>query len=255
MTRTRGRHRIRRTAVHGRGARPTLGAPTSRTCPLGPASSFSPWSSCVESTRHRLGDGYSSPYGPRPGCAGITSARSATDREETLDTAGRDEREASFDKPLQRDRRSTLGVLCRYPLGAGAVTISQAVHPPPNRVNFTTMDLLRLEHADHGLHQRVVVRPTPCCRPTARCPLGPSAPCTESTGIARPCFSCLSHRSRTMPIRALVERSFGVGHDRPCPGAITPPRNYPGSCPRREPKRAKATDEKSANSRGVVCGS
>ena len=45
--------------------------------------------------------------------------------------------------------------------------------------------LLRLEQADHGLHQRVVVRPTPCCRPTA-CPLGPSAPCTGSTGIARP---------------------------------------------------------------------
>ena len=46
--------------------------------------------------------------------------------------------------------------------------------------------LLRLEQADHGLHQRVVVRPTLCCRPTARCPLGPSAPCTGSTDIARP---------------------------------------------------------------------
>lgn len=34
----------------------------------------------------------------------------------------------------------------------------------------------------------------------------------------------------------------------------TSPRNYPGSCSQREPKRPKGDDVRSANLRGVVCG-
>jgi len=34
----------------------------------------------------------------------------------------------------------------------------------------------------------------------------------------------------------------------------TSPRNYPGSCSQRAPKKPKATYVRSANLRGVVCG-
>ena len=44
-------------------------------------------------------------------------------------------------------------------------------------------------------------------------------------------------------------------HRSATPSSRTSPRNYPGSCSQREPKRPKGDDVRSGNLRGVVCGS
>jgi len=68
--------------------------------------------------------------------------------------------------------------------------------------------------------------------------------------------SCVSLRNSLSlgntrgPVPAdMVDDSAGVAR------APTSPRNYPASCSQREPKRAKADEVRSANLRGVVCGS